>query len=750
VRFRSVVCPRKFPVLNGWNNMAEIGGGERERERESQTLAKKMCQKYRSFLLVKTIFELFFFYNQDILRQEMALTWDSIINYSPFIFVGLITVAMQRSPLKKLFPSLKKYSVATTTRTKMTLPAVLEARRPAQCPEFDYSTLSNYKDFTVKHTTLNMDINFEKSKISGNVVYQLNRNQNRQQNKQLIHLDTSHLIVSSIQIDGIDTKSFHLEDRVEPLGSKLIIEPSKELPTEFQLTLAFETTDKCTALQWLTAKQTSGKPYVFSQLEAIHARSLFPSFDTPSIKSPFSANITSPLPVVFSGISSSDVEGTMYKFEQTVPIPAYLVGIASGDLVSAPIGPRSTVYTEPFRLKDAQWEFNGDVEKFITAAESIIFPYEWGTYDILINVDSYPYGGMESPNMTFATPTLIAHDKSNIDVIAHELAHSWSGNLVTNCSWNHFWLNEGWTVYLERRIVGKLHGEPTRHFSALIGLTDLQNSIDSMTNPTRFSTLVQCLNDGTDPDEAFSSVPYEKGFNFLFYLENLVGGPQEFDPFIKHYFTKFAKQSLDTFQFLDTLFEFYHDKRDLLETVDWEKWLFTPGMPPLQKFDTTLADNVYILAKKWVSAAKAQMSYEQLLKEFQNDDISKFNANQIVLFLETLTTGGNTVTETSSFKWSDYPDVARILLQIYKKGIMDSQNAEVVFKIYKFEVLAHLQEHYSELADWLGTVGRMKFVRPGYRLLNQVHRDLALATFDRFKDTYHPICRSLVKQDLGL
>ena len=631
----------------------------------------------------------------------------------------------------------------------MTLPPALEARRPKTCPEFDYSTLSNYQSFTIKHTALDLHVSFDKSRVSGSVSYTMSHNDAGAEKNCAIHLDTSHLVVKEVSVDGKDAP-FELAERVEPLGSRLTITPdaAQSIGSEFELKLSFETTDKCTALQWLTAKQTSGKPYMFSQLEAIHARSLFPCFDTPSVKSTFTASITSPLPVVFSGIEKSKNEcgnngECTYVFEQSVPIPAYLIGIASGDLVHAPIGPRSTVYTEPFRLKDAQWEFDGDVEKFIQAAEKIIFPYEWGTYDILINVNSYPYGGMESPNMTFATPTLIAHDKSNIDVIAHELAHSWSGNLVTNCSWNHFWLNEGWTVYLERRIVGALHGEPTRHFSALIGWNDLQNSIDAMANPDRFSTLVQCLNDGTDPDEAFSSVPYEKGFNFLFYLENLVGGPAEFDPFIKHYFAKYARQSLDTFQFLDTLFEFYADKRALLDSVDWETWLFAPGMPPKQKFDTSLADNVFKLADEWVAAAASGATPEQLREQFKSSDVAEFNANQAVLFLETLTQG--------KLAWSEHQEAARTLLDVYNTPkIVQSGNAEVIFKVYKFQVTAHLAEHYQELADWLGTVGRMKFVRPGYRLLNAVDRALALATFARFADSYHPICRSLVKQDLGL
>ncbi len=631
------------------------------------------------------------------------------------------------------------------------LPLSIEQRRPSRSPEYDQSTLSNYKDFAVLHTDLNLSVSFEKSAISGSVTFQLKKLHEGKNKSDELHLDTSYLDVQEVHIDG-SKADFQIEQRKEPLGSRLVIN-NASCNDNFTLNIQFRTTDKCTALQWLNSKQTKGgKPYVFSQLEAIHARSLFPCFDTPSVKSTFTASIESPLPVVFSGIRIEDTskDTNIYRFEQKVPIPAYLIGIASGDLSSAPIGPRSTVYTEPFRLKDCQWEFENDVEKFIQTAEKIIFEYEWGTYDILVNVDSYPYGGMESPNMTFATPTLIAHDRSNIDVIAHELAHSWSGNLVTNCSWNHFWLNEGWTVYLERRIIGAIHGEPTRHFSALIGWSDLQNSIDSMKDPERFSTLVQNLNDNTDPDDAFSTVPYEKGFNLLFHLETILGGKAEFDPFIRHYFKKFAKKSLDTFQFLDTLYEFYPEKKEILDSVDWETWLYKPGMPPRPHFITDLADNVYQLADKWVEMAQHLKTTEDFRSEFNAIDIKDFNSNQLVLFLETLTQNGHSNKKPKDFDWAKFPVASRALLDIYQDNIVKSQNAEVVFKMFKFQIFAKLQEEYKHLADWLGTVGRMKFVRPGYRLLNSVDRRLALATFDKFKDTYHPICKALVKQDLGL
>ncbi|KAF5011604.1 hypothetical protein F66182_15338, partial [Fusarium sp. NRRL 66182] len=196
---------------------------------------------------------------------------------------------------------------------------------------------------------------------------------------------------------------------------------------------------------------------MFSQCQAIHARSIFPCQDTPDVKTTFDFNITSPFPVVASGLPVRDANAksnNLYKFKQNVPIPSYLFAVASGDLTEAPVGPRSVVVSSPDKIDDCKWELEAHTEKFIEAIERIVYPYAWGEYNILILPPSFPYGGMENPIYTFATPSLISKYRENVDVIAHELAHSWSGNLVTNASWEHFWLNEGWTTYLERRIMG--------------------------------------------------------------------------------------------------------------------------------------------------------------------------------------------------------------------------------------------------------------------------------------------------------
>ena len=320
------------------------------------------------------------------------------------------------------------------------------------------------------------------------------------------------------------------------------------------------TTSDCTALQWLTPEQTSNHkhPYMcrlfwrrnyaklililVSQCQAIHARSLFPCQDTPDVKSTYDFLIRSPLPVLASGMpegasdfipSKDGRPGTLlYRFRQPIPMPSYLFALASGDLACASIGPRSTVWTGPNELTAAKWEFEADIEGYIEAAEKIVYPYAWTTYNVLVLPPSFPYGGMENPQYTYATPTIVSGDRANVDVLAHELSHSWSGNLVSNASWEHFWLNEGWTTYLERRLQAAIHGEANRDFSAIIGWKGLQDSIERFGENHEFTKLVVDLK-GKDPDDAFSQVPYEKGFVFLYSLEKMLG-KGKFDKFIPH------------------------------------------------------------------------------------------------------------------------------------------------------------------------------------------------------------------------
>ena len=313
----------------------------------------------------------------------------------------------------------------------------------------DPNTVSNYNQWKTKHTIAELAVDFKKQRLHGRVTLQLQSITEKESEE--IVLDTSFLDVQSISIDGTETSSWKVKPRTEPYGSPLSISipGGASRGSVISLAISLSTTERCTALQWFDRAQTSnGKyPYMFSQCQAIHNRSIFPCQDTPDVKSTYDFRIRSPLPVIASGLSKGatsfehgedgDAGTLLYSFYQEIPMPSYLFAIASGDIATASIGPRSLVSTGPEELSGAKWELEADTEKFIEAIEKLIFPYAWTQYNVLFLPPSFPYGGMENPVFTFATPTIVSGDRENIDVIAHELSHSWSGNLVSNASWEH-------------------------------------------------------------------------------------------------------------------------------------------------------------------------------------------------------------------------------------------------------------------------------------------------------------------------
>ncbi|THC91673.1 hypothetical protein EYZ11_008868 [Aspergillus tanneri] len=554
-------------------------------------------------------------------------------------------------------------------------------------PLRDPNTLSNYNNWTSTHISANFDILFEQKKLVGNVIYILKSTTPAECTD--IILDTSYVDIGGVKIDG-KTSSWELLPRLEPYGAALKIKLDQGV--NLNETIAVD----CT----------------------------------------FDFNITSPLPVIASGLpvdnpaekSSQPGDKTLYQFKQRVPIPSYLFALASGDISEATIGPRSAVATSPDKLRECQWELEADTEKFIDVIEKIVYPYVWGKYNVLVLPPSFPYGGMENPIFTFATPSIISKDRENVDVIAHELAHSWSGNLVTNASWEHFWLNEGWTTYLERRILAAVHGEPYRHFSAIIGWKALTDSVDHYGHDHEFTKLITDLK-GKDPDDAFSSIPYEKGFNFLFHLETLVG-KKKFDEFIPYYFTTFKGKSLDSYEFKDAILSFFKsdiEATELLKMLDWDAWFYAPGLPPKPSFDTSLVDVVYELSKKW-------KSFPESFKP-QPSDVQDLTANQVVVFLEQIL-----------FEHLLTPELSQLLGKVY--GLATSENIEIANLYFQIGLKAGDESVLGPTAELLGKVGRMKFVRPLYRNLHKFDRALAIETFEKHRDFYHPICRAMIEKDL--
>uniref|UniRef100_A0A8C1W7H5 Leukotriene A-4 hydrolase n=1 Tax=Cyprinus carpio TaxID=7962 RepID=A0A8C1W7H5_CYPCA len=506
-------------------------------------------------------------------------------------------------------------------------------------PVSDPSSFSSLSKCATKHLNLIYHVDFDRQVLKGKVALTVEVLEDKFAS---LTLDSKDLKIFKVSANG-QAVQFALGTKHKFKGSPLEI----TLPFELSrgqhviVEIEYETSPSATALQWLTPKQTAGKkhPYLFSQCQAIHCRTMVPCQDTPSVKHTYYAQVSVPreLVALMSALRDgqepdpSDSNRVIYRFRQpvSVPMPAYLIAIVVGALESREIGPRSRVWSEKEYVDEAAFEFS-ETETMLKTAESLAGPYVWGQYDLLVLPPSFPYGGMENPCLTFVTPTVLAGDRSLAGVIAHEISHSWTGNLVTNRTWEHSWLNEGHTVYIERMIARSMESEQLRQFEGIGGWKELQESVKEFGPNNVLTNLVTNLHE-VDTDEAFSFVPYEKGFALLYHLEELMGGPEVFMGFVKSYIQLFAYGSVTTEEWKNYLFTYFKDKVDILNKVDWNGWMHTPGMPPVKpQYDTTMADACTALCQRWVKAK------EEDLASFTEADVKKLNSPQLIEFVALL------------------------------------------------------------------------------------------------------------------
>src|SRR5712691_1253237 len=326
-----------------------------------------------------------------------------------------------------------------------------------------------------KHVRLRWQVDFHTQQLTGDATLVFEKPSSGQ-----VDLDSKGLTITSVQTPTGRRIPYALGDDKPILGRKLQL----QLPVDTnEVTIAYHTSSDALALQWLDPAQTAGKrhPFLFSQCQAIHARTILPIQDTPRARVTYDAEVTVPEPltaVMSAGPCGQRpaATGRTFAFAMPQPIPPYLLALAVGHLASRELGPRSRIWAEPETVDAAAYEF-ADVEAMIERAESLFGPYDWERYDMLVLPPSFPYGGMENPRLTFLTPTILAGDKSLVNVVAHELAHSWTGNLVTNANAEHFWLNEGFTVYAERRILEAIGGRETSELHAALGRRSLEEAI---------------------------------------------------------------------------------------------------------------------------------------------------------------------------------------------------------------------------------------------------------------------------------
>ncbi|XP_056638114.1 leukotriene A-4 hydrolase [Diorhabda sublineata] len=600
----------------------------------------------------------------------------------------------------------------------------------------DPSSFSRPDQVIVTDIFLNLNIHFNSKTLNGHTILSVEK---IQEECNELTLDAFKLKISSIcEVDTKEKLEYQLSDHLEDFGSKLIVQLPKTEANSFKICIEYETSPEASGLQWLSPQATSGKkhPFLFSQFQPTHARSVLPCQDTPSVKQTYKATILAPkdMTVLMSAIKEDSTlveDNKQSNFNQTVPVPSYLIALAVGSLESRKLGPRSHVWAEKEIIEDCAYEF-ALTEHQLKTAEEICGPYVWGVYDLLVLPPSFPYGGMENPCLTFVTPTLLAGDRSLANVIAHEIAHSWTGNLVTNKTFEHFWLNEGFTMFVERKIIGKLTSAQMQDFDAYAGVSDLEEAISVLGADNPLTNLVVDLR-GIHPDEAFSTVPYEKGQTFLRYLESSVGGPEKFEPFLRAYFETFKYKSIETSDF-QQFFESYFSTEESIKNIPWQKWLHTPGMPLLiPDYDKSLAvacDALLEKFRKWTGYEICPITAEVT---------EKLMPEQRIYFLQKLCQ-------------SEKQPIHKLKILGDLFYIQKIKNAEIKFHWLKICLKARWEEKIQEVLDWINVVGRMKFVRPLYRELYQweVSKNRAIENFKANKNQMMHICTISIAKDLKL
>ena len=597
---------------------------------------------------------------------------------------------------------------------------------------------SNFLKVATTHLSFDLNVDFTRKIVAGTITFTLLR---RDESIEEVVFDSRDLTIIECFTKAKDEDLFLATDFVlsEPphpiFGSALKVRLN---PTTSQVMVRYETTTNSSALQWLTPAQTAGKsyPYLFTQSQAIHARSFFPCQDAPGVKATYDAKITVPSPLValMSAVSVGSTKqgtSTIFSFKQQVPCPSYLVALAVGDLESRELGPRSRVWSEPSMVELAQREFV-DTEKFLSTAEQLCGEYVWGRYDLLLLPPSFPYGGMENPCLVFLTPTLLAGDRSLVNVVAHEISHSWFGNLVTNSTWEDFWMNEGFTVFAERRIIAKLFGESRAGLKAVLGKRHWKEDVDRYGEDHDFTKLHINMKD-VDPDDSFSSVPYEKGCAFLEHIEKLVGGPAVFEPFLKEYVAKFKFGFVEVQSFQNCLLEKFPELQ-----IDWNLWVYQPGIPPgsMEVKDNVLVALSESCADKWVKNGSQP--------EESRGANTSWSSDQLTVFLERLVL----------IQAEDQTSVTDKLLEAIDDyfRFSESRNSEIRFKwnTLALRMPKPTPACFEDTVEFLSEQGRMKFVRPLYRDLNKANRELAVATFVKNKENYHLIAQKMIAKDLSL
>ena len=588
---------------------------------------------------------------------------------------------------------------------------------------------------TAAHLSLSVD--FDKKVLSGSVDLSVQR---RSPAATRVVLDTRDLHITAVTNSSSGAPvAWSWGELVPAFGRPLYV----ELPPgdSAQISIVYSTSPNSTALAWMTPEQTAGKrhPYVYSQCQEIHCRSMVPLQDTPAVKMTYTAEVTVPagLTALMSALSEGNetaIDFTTFRFRQPVPIPSYLIALVVGDMESRPLGNRSNVWAEPELIEEAEYEF-AETEQMLELTEAMLGPYIWGMYDILVLPPSFPYGGMENPCLTYLSSVLLAGDRSLTYVVLHEIIHSWTGNLVTYRNLEHAWLNEGFTVFLERKLLGRLRGNPTRHLHASGGWKRLNETVKTLGATSPLTWLVPRLKN-VDPKDALSLIRYEKGHALLWYLEQLMGEEERMEAFLKSYVMKYKLQAVDSGDFRSYLLEYFSKKakEDTFADGDWSAWFDTPGMPPYEPtFDTSLIDACSRLRHRWVDWNGTEPA------PFNASDINALSSDQIVEFLsQLLEETPLTLTKLKKME------------AVY--GMNVRGNAEIRYLWLRLCLLGRWKEQVPAALKIVTSYGTIRHIVPLYRELYawEEMRNRTIDTYQLNKKSMMIISRNFVEKVLNL
>ena len=588
----------------------------------------------------------------------------------------------------------------------------------------DPHSFANAQEAKMTHLSWNAEVDFEEQVIDGEAVVHYNAAPNAEE----LILDTKNLTIHEITWPDGSQAEYELGEEIEILGQPLRIQLKENMDS---VIIKYTTSKEAEALQWLSPQQTAGKehPFLFTQSQAILARSWIPLQDSPGIRFTYDANVKVPsdlLALMSAENPQQKNPDGEYAFTMDQPIPAYLMALSVGDLEFSSLGDRSGVYAEPSIIEKADYEF-GDLENMITTAEELYGPYRWDRYDIIVLPPSFPFGGMENPRLTFATPTILAGDRSLTSLVAHELAHSWSGNLVTNATWNDFWLNEGFTVYFEQRIMEALYGREYAEMLASLSYEGLQDEIQEMTAAGNAeATKLKLSLEGQNPDDGVTAIAYDKGYLLLRSIEEEVGR-ERFDAFLNKYFTENAFKVMTTEEFLDYL------KSNLYAAEGLEypeerinEWVYEPGLPDdAPKPTSDKFQNVEDQLQKWIQGTPAE-----------NLTVENWSSHEWLHFIRSL---------------PDSLEREKVKELDGAFGFTVSGNSEVLTAWLVKAIQYQYDDAYNKLEDFLVETGRRKFLMPLYKELIKTNEGemMARKIYDKARPNYHYVSTSSIDELLN-